>query len=464
MASVGVIGAGIAGLTAAHHVHHAGLGVTVFEAADQVGGKIRSERAGGYLIEHGPNTIQTATPLMNTLIDRLGLADAVVAPHAAAKKRYIVRDGRPQPLPTSPLDFFRTGLLSTRGKLRLLAEPFMGSSDPEADESLADFARRRFGQEVLDYGLNPFVAGIFAGDPSMLSVRHAFTRLYELEQEHGSLLRGLFHRMRNRSGSDTPSDAGPARRMFSFQEGLQTLPDALAASLTVRCATPVTELDRDGAQWRLVVRPQDASPESHTFDAVISTVPLHRFAALDVDTELDLSPFARVTYPPVSVVAMGFRRADVSHPLDGFGMLVPEVEDDYQILGTIFSSTLFPDRAPDGHVLLTTFVGGARHPALGHASPDRQQAVIERDLEALLDTTGRPTFVQHARWPHAIPQYNLGYGRVKRQIDQLEARHARLYLAGNYRDGISVGDAMRSGQAAAQRCLRAITPEAVSAS
>jgi len=464
MASVGVIGAGIAGLTAAHHVHHAGLDVTVFEAADQVGGKIRSEHAGGYLIEHGPNTIQTATPLMNTLIDRLGLADAVVAPHAAAKKRYIVRDGQPQPLPTSPLDLFRTGLLSTRGKLRLLAEPFIGSSDPDADESLADFARRRLGQELLDYGLNPFVAGIFAGDPSKLSVRHAFGRLYELEQEHGSLLQGLFHRMRNRSTSDAPSDAGPARRMFSFQEGLQTLPDALAASLTVRCAAPVTGLDRDGAQWRLMVRPQDTSPESYTFDAVISTVPLHRFAALDVDTGLDLSPFERVSHPPVSVVAMGFRRADVSHPLDGFGMLVPEVEDDYQILGTIFSSALFPDRAPDGHVLLTTFIGGARHPALGRAPDDQQQAVIERDLRALLGTTGRPTFVQHVRWPHAIPQYDLGYGRVKHRIDQLEARHARLYLAGNYRDGISVGDAMDSGQAAAQRCLRAITPEAVSAS
>jgi oxygen-dependent protoporphyrinogen oxidase len=211
-----------------------------------------------------------------------------------------------------------------------------------------------------------------------------------------------------------------------------------------------------------MIQPQDASPEPHTFDAVISTVPLHRFAALGVDTELDLSPFARVSYPPVSVVAMGYRRADVSHLLDGFGMLVPEVEDDYRILGTIFSSTLFPDRAPDEHVLLTTFVGGARHPALGQAPLDQQQAIVERDLKGLLGITGRPTIIQHARWPHAIPQYDLGYGAVKHQLDQLEAHHARLYLAGNYRNGISVGDAMNSGHAAAQRCLRAVAPETVS--
>lgn len=462
MASVGVIGAGIAGLTAAYQLHRAGLDVTVFEATDRVGGKIRTERADGYLLEHGPNTIQTATPLMNTLIDQLGLADDVVEADAAAKKRYVVRGGQPLPLPTSPLAFFRSNLLSTRGKLRLLAEPFISAADSDADESLADFTRRRLGQELLDYGLNPFVAGIFAGDPETLSVQHAFGRLYALEQEHGSLFKGVLHQMRNRTPSDAPGDSGPARRMFSFRDGLQTLPKALAAPLTIRRAAPVMRLRRSNAQWRLTVPPEGTAPGNHAFDAVISTVPLHRFAALDFDTDLDRSLFARVMYPPVSVIAMGYRRADVGHPLDGFGMLVPEVEDRYQILGTIFSSALFPDRAPDGHVLLTTFVGGARHPVLGRAPDDQQQAIVERDLKALLDIDGRPTFVRPVRWPHAIPQYTLGYGSVKRQIDQLEARHSALFLAGNYRDGISVGDAMHSGQDAAQRCMRTITPEAVS--
>ena len=463
MASVAILGAGIAGLTAGHHLQRAGLDVTVFEATDHVGGKIRSEHENGYLIEHGPNTIQSATPLMNRLIDRLGLSDAVVEADAAAKKRYIVRDGTPHPLPTSPLGFFRSDLLSTRGKLRLLAEPFISALESDADESLADFARRRFGSEVLDYGLNPFVAGVFAGDPETLSVQHAFERLYAMEQEHGSLFNALLASMRSRSGPDEPSDAGPKRRMFSFRDGLQTLPDALADTLTIRRTTPVVALERDGTGWTLTVKPDGAESTTHAFDAVLSTLPLHRFAALDFDAYLDLSPFTRVEYPPVTVVAMGFRRDDIGHPLDGFGMLVPEVEDSYHILGAIFTSTIFPDRAPDNHALLTTFVGGVRRPELGRAPDDQQRRIILADLAALLDVHEVPTFVRHIRWPRAIPQYTTGYGAVKDRITRLEAQHPQLFLAGNYRDGISVGDAMDSGHSAAEQCLRQLTPESVAA-
>ncbi|NBB74034.1 MAG: protoporphyrinogen oxidase [Bacteroidetes bacterium] len=461
MASVGIIGAGIAGLTAAYQLRQEGIQVAVFEAAEQVGGKMRSERIGGYLVECGPNTIQAATPLMNTLIDRLDVADAVVEADAAAKKRYVVRDGMPQPLPTSPIRFLTADLFSLSAKLRLLGEPFIAAADTDAEESVASFARRRLGREVLDYGLNPFVGGIFAGDPEQLSVKHAFGRLHALEQEHGSLFRGLMHALRNRDASSGGEDAGPARRMFSFRDGVQRFPEAIARTLgsSVHRNTTVTGLHAEGARWRLSAQHGTASPRTHGFDAVISTIPLHRFAALRMETTIDRTPLAEVPYPPVNVVAMGFRRADVDHPLDGFGMLVPEVEDDYQILGTIFSSTLFPDRAPDDHVLLTTFVGGARHPELGRAPKDRQQAVVKADLNALLGTRGAPSFVHYAAWPRAIPQYNLGYGAVKRCIDRLESTHPRLFLAGNYRDGVSVGSALDSGAHAAQHCVAALAPE-----
>lgn len=465
MASVGIIGAGIAGLTAAHQLQQDGVDVTVFETADQVGGKMRSEHADGYLIEHGPNTIQTATPLMNALIDRLGLADAVVEADAAAKKRYVVRNGTPQPLPTSPLRFFTSDLFSLSAKLRLLREPFISAGDADEEESVASFARRRLGREVLDYGLNPFVGGIFAGDPEQLSVRHAFGRLHELEQEHGSLFCGLIHSIRNRDASHGDAPSGPARRMFSFRNGLQTLPAALARTLgsSIHLDTTVIGLHPDGNDWRLSVQPGNALTETHRFDAVISTIPLHRFAALSMDTTVDRSSLTEVPYPPVNVVSMGFRRADVKHPLDGFGMLVPEVEKEYQILGTIFSSTLFPGRAPADHVLLTTFVGGARHPELGRASTDRQQAVVRADLNALLGTQGEPSFVRHVAWPRAIPQYHLGYGAVKRCIDRIESTHDRLFFAGNYREGIAVGSAMDSGDHAAQQARKALSPEKVDA-
>lgn len=457
MTSVGIIGAGIAGLTAAYQLHRQGVDVTVLEATEHVGGKIRSTRAAGYLVEHGPNTVQKETPLMSTLIERLGLTDAVVEASAAAKKRYVVRDGTPNPLPTSPLRFLTSPLFSLAAKLRLLGEPLIRPAAPDAEESVADFARRRFGSEILDYGVNPFVGGIFAGDPEQLSLRHAFGRLHDLEQAHGSLFKGMIRAMRARK-EPPPDRAGPARRMFSFRGGLQMLPHALSEALgnAVRCQAPVGALKHTGSQWTLTVQ-EESGPVPHAFDAVISTVPLYRLAHLAVDVDLDLSPLAEVSYPPVSVVAMGFRRADVAHPLDGSGMLVPAVERAYRILGTMFSSTLFPERTPPNHVLLTTFVGGARDPSLGAAPLAAQRTVIQSDLEALLGVHADPAFIRRVQWPRAIPQYGLGYGRVKTLIDQLETRYPRLFLAGNYREGIAISDAMRSGDRAAQRVLEAVS-------
>ena len=461
MPSVAILGGGIAGLTAAYQLDKQGLEVTVFEASNRTGGKIRSERAEDYLIEHGPNTIQSSTPLMEGLIDQLGLDDAVVEADAAAKKRYVVRDGTPHPLPMSPPEFFTTPLFSATAKLRLLAEPLVWKSGPEHDESIAHFARRRLGREALDYGLNPFVGGIFAGDPERLSVRHAFEKLYTLEDEHGSLFKGMIRRMLDRRAN---SDEQPStRHMFSFRDGLQQLPDALTTTLgaSVERLTAVTALRPEDDGWTVATRhTEDGTTTEHHFDAVVCTLPLHRLAQIDFDTVVSLHPLKKVEYPPVSVVAMGFDRADVHHPLDGFGMLVPEVETPYRILGTIFTSALFPDRAPGDKVLLSTFVGGARNPDLGNAEPDRLVLLIQEDLADLLGVHGEPTFVRHVPWRSAIPQYTVGYAHVKATLDTLENRHPQLAMAGNYRKGVSVGDTMDSADRAAQRILRALEPSA----
>jgi oxygen-dependent protoporphyrinogen oxidase len=180
-------------------------------------------------------------------------------------------------------------------------------------------------------------------------------------------------------------------------------------------------------------------------------VPLHRFADLDVDTPVDLTPLREVYYPPLSVLALGFPRDAVDHPLDGFGMLVPPVEEDLRILGTIFSSTLFPDRAPEDHVLLTTFVGGARAPDRATTDVETLQSLVEQDLDRLLGVTAAPAFRRHVHWPNAIPQYHLGYGAVTETLQALETHHPRLAFAGNYRQGVSVGDALTSGIEAADR-------------
>jgi oxygen-dependent protoporphyrinogen oxidase len=459
MPTVGVIGAGIAGLAAAYRLHRAGVSVRVLEASGRTGGVIRSESTEGFLVEHGPNSIRAGSAELEQIIGALGLQGERVWANDVADTRYIVRDGTPTPLPASIRSFLSTDLFSARAKLRLLAEPFVGPP-ASSDESVADFTRRRLGPEVLDYAVAPFVGGVFAGSPETLSVRHAFDRLAALEDEYGSLFLGA---VRRALSSDDANEPDIPSGLFSFRGGLATLPDVLADALgdRVRLNASARALKQHGDRWRVTVDAPHGGPDGYDFDALVSTVPLHRLAAMDVETPVDLHPLSDVWYPPLSVLALGYPRAAIQHPLDGFGMLVPPAEDDLSILGTIFSSTLFPDRAPDDHVLLTTFVGGARAPDRAALNASPLQSIVEADLDRLLRVTAPPVFRRHVYWPTAIPQYTVGYGRIKETLAEMERTHPRLAFAGNYRQGVSVSDALESGVDAARRLQRRLeTPAA----
>ena len=448
MPSVGIIGAGISGLAAGYRLQEHGLSVRVLEASTRTGGVIQSWSDEGFLVEQGPNSIRAGSAALESLIDDLDLHGERIWADDTSDTRYVVRDGQPRALPRSVRSFLTTDLFSTRAKLRLLAEPFIGRAATDA-ESVAQFTKRRLGSEVLDYAVAPFVGGVFAGRPDELSVQHAFRRLAALEDEYGSLVIGVIRRAFEGSDDETQHPSG----LFSFRDGLQTLPDALADALgdQITLGAPVHALSHDGQDWRVTVSPREDSERTQTFDALISTVPLHRLAAMEVDTPVDLAPLREVWYPPLSVLALGFPRDAIDHPLDGFGMLVPPVEEDLNILGTIFSSSLFPGRAPSDEVLLTTFVGGARAPDRATTDVEALQSLVERDLDRLLGVHGPPTFRHHVHWPAAIPQYHLGYGAVTETLDALETHHPRLALAGNYRQGVSVGDALTSGIEAADR-------------
>ena len=448
MARVGIVGGGISGLLAAYRLQKSGISVELFESSDRVGGVIETTQTAGFLVEHGPNSLRP-TPLLETVLSELDLDAARVWASDTANTRYVVRDGRPVSLPMSIGSFLTTDLFSGRAKLRLLAEPFIRARPADADEeSLADFTRRRLGPEVLNYAVAPFVGGVFAGRPDDLSAQHAFGRLVDLEREYGSLFWGALRSMGDDEKPETPSG------LFSFRDGLETLPQRLAAQVgdAIHLNTRVTALRRDDDNWTVTAAPPADSTRFAPFDAIICTAPLHALSNITLGgTTVDRSPLADTEYPPVHVVALGYERDDVAHPLDGFGMLVPPVEDSFDVLGTIFSSSLFPGRAPDGSVLLTTFVGGARTPSLAERSPSEIQTIVERDLGRLLGVEGSPSFTHHVHWSQAIPQYTLGYGTVKQTLDQLESERNGLFFAGNYREGVSVGDAMASGASAAER-------------
>jgi protoporphyrinogen/coproporphyrinogen III oxidase len=455
MASIAVVGAGLTGLTAAYRLKQRGHRVVIYEAGDRVGGAIKSERRDGYLADLGPNTLTPATGTVATLLTELGLDATTVRAAPEARTRYVIRRGRLIRLPMSPPELLTSRLLSNGAKLAIFGEPLIDRVDSPLEESVAAFVRRRFNQEVVDYIANPFLAGIFAGDPEQLSVRHALPQLHALERTHGSVMKALVHMMKAPKGA---AQGGDHAALMSFRAGLQEIPDALGRELgaEMRLRAPVTQLRSGPKGWTVGAAFQ--IPEM--YDAVVYAAPAHCLDEIDLDLPGGerLSTLASIVHPPVAVLALGFRRSQVSHPLDGFGFLAPEVER-RRVLGAVFSSTLFPGRAPEGHVLITVFVGGTRAPDLVQADPQTLTARVLDDIRPLLGIQGDPTFRAIQVWPKAIPQYVLGYGRFKEIAEDMERRNPGLVLAGTYRDGISLGDAMASGEQAAARTVHLLDPD-----
>jgi oxygen-dependent protoporphyrinogen oxidase len=445
---IAVLGGGITGLTAAWHLKRAGLLPTVFERSARVGGAIGAVRSNGWLHELGPNSVVEGPAEVAALVEGVGLAGRRLYASDAAKRRYIVRNGRPVAMPASPLDFLSTGLFSWKARLALLAEPFRRRGNADGDETVSDFVVRRLGREFLDYAVDPFVAGVYAGDPARLSVRHAFPSLERLEQDHGSLILGAIRR-RNPGG-------GPAGRLFSFRDGLQELPLALTGALgaAVRLGHAVLGVRHIGRDWEVEFEAAGVR-RAESFSAVVCALPGDSLAELkfvDVPAARGLSILREIDHPPVVSVFTGYNRADVLHPLDGFGLLVPRVERGL-ILGTLFSSTLFPGRAPDGFVGLTSFVGGTRQPELAAADDDGVVGNVVVELRRLLGARGAPVFTHVHRWPRAIPQYAPGYHRFKDAIASAEASAPGLFIGGNCRDGISLANCIESGKRLADAVL-----------
>lgn len=468
-----VVGGGMAGLAAAEALVDGGWSVTVVEATGRPGGVLATFREDGWLVERSADNVLAVRPEAVALIERLGLGETVMGVAPAVRRALVWHRGRAFPAPAgfrllapgSVVGILRTPLLSPPGRLRVLAERFVpprhrrdGSLD---DESLESFAVRRLGREAFDRLVQPLAAGIWTADPARLGMAAACPDFFAMERECGSLWAGERARLRR---AVEPAAAGARYGQFiTLRDGMETLPAALAEHLRRRgtrfVAARVTALGHAAGGWHVTLDTAGPGGAPATVRAVILAVPApaasHLLRPLDASLADDL---AGIDYAGSAIVSLGFARGDVAHPLDAAGMVVPR-DAGRRALAVSFSSAKFPGRAPDGHVLVRVFLGGALDPGVIDLDDRALTALAQTEAERLIGARGRPRLERVDRWHGAMPQYHVGHVARVERITARVARHAGLAIAGAAYQGVGIPQVIASGQAAAARIITAPRPD-----
>jgi oxygen-dependent protoporphyrinogen oxidase len=458
-----VIGGGISGLSAAHALAScaAPVEVVLLESGNRLGGVLETTHRDGFLIEAAADNFLTTPPFAVELCRAAGIEGSLIGTDAEHRQTFVVRRGRLQPIPPgfvvmSPSrigPMLRTPVLSLRGKLRVGMEYFISPKAGNEDESLASFVRRRFGREMFERLVQPLVGGIYAADSERLSIAATMPRFREMEQEHGSLIRAALKQRRTQS----PETGSGARygHFATLRRGISALVAALAERLppaAACCASPVHDLvPLGGDRWSLSIGGE--RPRRLEVDAVIVATPAHvaarLLARLDSAAADDL---AQIEYSSCAVVSLGYRRDQIKHPLNGFGFVVPLIEE-RTILSCSFASVKYEGRAPAGHVLLRVFIGGACQRGLLRLPADQLMQLAEREVADLLNIEGKPMLREMARHHRAMPQYHVGHRDRVAAITRRLARFPTLALAGNAYEGVGIPACVQSGAAAANRIL-----------
>lgn len=447
-----ILGAGISGLAAAHWLNKDGFDVKILEAKSEPGGAMETSNENGFLIDFGPNSGLDTTPLIRQLVDDVGLSDEIIYASEVSNKRYILRDNKLHPLPMNPISLIKSKLFSAKGKFRLLGEPFVGKSDDGYYQSIAQFVSRRLGQDFLDYAIDPFVSGVFAGDPYKLSVKSAFPKLYRLEELYGGLVKGMIKGARERK--KRAEESKQSAKMFSFINGMQSFPMAIAKKLEgkILFESRVKSIKRrvhrdelENGKWEISFE-KDGKIQEIISDYILSTIPAYDASKIFSDLDHEFNKHAEdIFYPPVMVLYLGFNKKDIGLPLDGFGFLIPSKEKK-NFLGALWSSVIFPNRCDDDKSAFTIFVGGAR----SHKFIDSEKnVIIEKvlsEFKDIMNIKADPVLIKEKLWIKAIPQYNLGYIEHEKYFDKFEKENQGVFLGGNYRGGISVGDCIKNSE------------------
>ena len=451
-----IVGGGISGLTVAYLLlnRNRELDITVLEAENRPGGKIWTEKTDGFLCEKGANGFLDNKPWTLELCKSLSIKP--LRSNENSKKRFIYLNEKLNALPDSPQAFIKSDLLSWPGKLRMLLE-ITAPKGPD-DETVADFILRRLGKEALDKLIDPMTSGIYAGDPYKMSIQSCFPRIKELEQDYGSLIKALFKirkekKARKKSNSTSQVSVAPGGTLTSVYDGAQTLPDSLANKLgnRVKLGAPVQGITKNNNSYQVYI-----PGETIEADIVIIASPAYTAAGILNDFDSDLSKsLSKITFPHVSIVCFGYRKEKLKHPLNGFGFLVPFIEG-RKILGTLWDSSIFPNRASEGHALLRTMVGGAKFPDIAMLDNNKLIDMVFDELKPILDLSSNPDLVRVYRWEKAIPQYLLGHNNILNSIDEQLNRYQGLYLTGNSYRGIGINDCVENGYKLAESILNTI--------
>lgn len=448
MKRIAIIGGGIAGLSALHFIHSRcgdKCRVALYEKDDRLGGTIGTDRVGGFVSDWGPNGFLDREPLTLQMVSELGAGDLLDPARDESGKRFIYHHWQLHEIKPSPPAFLRSPLLSLRGRLRLAAEPFIRPRrDWDEDESIFDFAARRIGKEAAQILIDPMVSGIFGGDAKKLSLKACFPIMLNMEKEHGSLIKAMIARKKAARKAGNKSSAGPAGpggRLTSFKGGLFDLIEVFhrrySDAITTGC--PITEISRTDGGYR-VVREGGSAVD---FDAVICATPAYNASALVSNLDPSLAQLLdSIPYASIAVVCLGYRRQDIGHDLDGFGFLVPRGEGK-RILGSIWTSSIFTGRSPEGMVQLRTMIGGASDSEAVDLSDGALLDIVGEDLKPILDISGQPAYVRIFKYRRGIPQFTIGHPARMEQMERLLRDNPGLYFTGNAYDGIGLNDCVK---------------------
>jgi oxygen-dependent protoporphyrinogen oxidase len=456
MKKISIIGGGLSGLTLAYVLlsKNKDLDLSVIESDNRPGGKIWTDKTDGFLCEKGPNGFLDNKPKTLELCSSLGIDP--VRSNENSKKRFIFMNNKLNVLPESPPAFLKSDIISWPGKLRMLYE-LIAAKGPD-DETVSDFIIRRLGKEALDTLIDPMASGIYAGDPYTMSIKSCFPRIKELEQEYGSLIRAMIKiqkkkKQERKNSDDSQVSVAPSGTLTSFVNGAQILTDTLA--------------DKVGSNLKLGVSVQGVTKQNDSYllhtsdgdiesDIVILASPAYASSEILKEYNSEISDLlGSIPYPHVSVVCFGYKKANVSRSLDGFGFLIPHKERK-TILGTLWDSSVFPNRASEGNALLRSMIGGAKHPEIADMEDDKVINMVFNELKPIMGLKTDPDMARIYRWDKAIPQYLLGHAEKLNLIDSKLKDHPGLYLTGNSYKGIGINDCVANSYELADEILNII--------